>query len=129
MAGNGQAAQKFLARLLGSLVTRVIVLPLIGLIVVLALVAKIENYNPFAPHATINTTVVLGKLTKIEQAHITTRTYPVDVRITQSVGVIPQRRRRATGPGGLRVARPARLPARVPWPLPCQADDDGGCPR
>ena len=89
MARNGQAAQKFLARLVGSLVIRVIVLPLIGLIVVLALVAKIESYNPFAPHTTINTTVVLGKLTKIEQAHVATRTYPVDVRITQSVGVIP----------------------------------------
>ncbi len=59
MARNGQAAQKFLARLVSSLVTRVIVLPLIGLIVVLALVAKIVSYNPFAPHTTVNTTVVL----------------------------------------------------------------------
>lgn len=56
---------------------------------VLTLIAKIESYNPFASHSTINTTVVLGKLTKIQQVHVATRTYPVDVRITQSVGVIP----------------------------------------
>jgi len=89
MARNGRAAQVFLARLVSSLVTRVIVLPLIGLALVLALVAKIESYNPFASHTTINTTVVLGKLNKIEQAHVATRAYPVDVRITQSVGAIP----------------------------------------
>ncbi len=33
--------------------------------------------------------MVLGKLTKIEQVHVATRSYPVDVKITQSVGVIP----------------------------------------
>src|SRR5580704_15772730 len=33
--------------------------------------------------------VVVGKLTKIEQVHVATRSYAVDVKITQSVGVIP----------------------------------------
>ena len=91
-ATSGRAARRahnFLARLVSSIITRVIVLPLIGLVVVLALIAKIESYNPFASHSTINTTVVLGRLTKIEQVHVATRTYPVDVRITQSVGVVP----------------------------------------
>jgi Protein of unknown function (DUF4230) len=43
----------------------------------------------FAPHTTISTTVVLGKLIKIEQVHVASRSYPVDVTITQSVGLIP----------------------------------------
>src|SRR5579863_8921546 len=81
--------RNFLVRLVSSLITRVIVLPLIGIVIVLALIAKIESYNPFAPHTTINTTVVLGALNKIELVHVATRTYPVDVSITQSVGVIP----------------------------------------
>ena len=51
--------------------------------------AKIESLNPFGSHTTITTTVVLGKLTKIEQVHVATRSYAVDVKITQSVGIIP----------------------------------------
>jgi hypothetical protein len=43
----------------------------------------------FAPYTTISTTVVLGKLIKIEQVHVASRSYPVDVTITQSVGLIP----------------------------------------
>jgi hypothetical protein len=82
-------SQSFFMRLVSSLITRVVVLPLIGLVIVLALIAKVESYNPFAPHSTISATVVLGKITMIEQAHVATRTYPVDVRITQSVGVVP----------------------------------------
>src|ERR1700733_6961140 len=79
----------FLSRLLGSIITKVIVIVVIVLVAAYALIAKIENFNPFASHTTITTTVVLGKLTKIEQVHVATRSYPVDVKITQSVGVIP----------------------------------------
>ena len=79
----------FLGRLLGSLITKVIVVAVIVLAAAYALIAKIENLNPFASHTTITATVVLGKLTKIEQVHVATRTYPVDVKITQSVGIIP----------------------------------------
>lgn len=79
----------FLGRLLGGLMTKIIVLVVIAGVGVYFLLAKIEDLNPFASHTTITTTVVLGKLTKIEQVHVATRSYPVDVRITQSVGIIP----------------------------------------
>ena len=79
----------FLGRLLGSLITKVIVVAVIVLVAAYALIAKIEHLNPFASHTTITSTVVLGKLTKIEQVHVATRSYPVDVKITQSVGIIP----------------------------------------
>jgi hypothetical protein len=79
----------FLGRLLSSVMTKVIIVVVIVLVGAYALLAKIENLNPFASHTTITTTVVLGKLTKIEQVHVATRSYPVDVKITQSVGIIP----------------------------------------
>lgn len=79
----------FLVRLVSSLITKAIVLPLAGIVVALVLIAKIASLDPFASHSTITTTVILGKLTSIEQVHVATRTYPVDVKITQSVGVIP----------------------------------------
>lgn len=79
----------FLGRLFGSLITKAVVVAVIVLVAAYALIAKIENLNPFASHTTITTTVVLGKLTKIEQVHVATRSYPVDVKITQSVGIIP----------------------------------------
>jgi hypothetical protein len=90
-AGNQPAGRvgNFLGRLLSGMMTKVIILVVIVLIGVYALVAKLENLNPFGSHTTITTTVVLGKLTKIEQLHVATRSYPVDVKITQSVGVIP----------------------------------------
>jgi hypothetical protein len=85
-AGRGG---NFLGRLLSGVLSKVIILVVIVLIGVYALVAKLEDLNPFGSHTTITTTVVLGKLTKIEQLHVATRSYPVDVKITQSVGVIP----------------------------------------
>src|SRR5450756_1024270 len=69
-----------LGRLLGSLMTKVIVLVVIVLVGAYALVAKLEDLNPFSSHTTITTTLVLGKLTKIEQVHVATRSYPVDVK-------------------------------------------------
>lgn len=85
----GKHGGNFLRRLLGSMITKVIIVVVIVLVAAYALVAKIENLNPFASHTTITTTVVLGKLTKIDQVHVATRSYPVDVKITQSVGIIP----------------------------------------
>jgi hypothetical protein len=85
-AGRGGG---FLGRLLSGVLSKVIILVVIVLIGVYALVAKLEGLNPFGSHTTITTTVVLGKLTKIEQVHVATRSYPVNVKITQSVGVIP----------------------------------------
>jgi hypothetical protein len=82
-------AGNFLGRLLSGLMTKVIILVVIVLVGIYVLIAKVENLNPFGSHTTITTTVVLGKLTKIEQVHVATRSYPVDVKITQSVGVIP----------------------------------------
>ncbi len=67
----------------------VIVVVVIAGVAAYLLIAKIEKLNPFGSHTTISTTVVLGKLTKIEQVHVATRSYAVDVKITQSVGVIP----------------------------------------
>jgi len=79
----------FLGRYFGAMIGTVIV----GVVIVAAaaylLVAKLENLNPFGSRTTISTTVVLGKLTKIEQVHVATRSYAVDVKITQSVGIIP----------------------------------------
>jgi hypothetical protein len=90
-AGRETTAKRgsFLGRLLGSMMTKVIIVMVIVVVAAYALIAKIENLNPFASHTTITTTVVLGKLTKIEQVHVATRSYPVDVKITQSVGIIP----------------------------------------
>jgi hypothetical protein len=91
-AGQEKAAERggnFLGRLLGSLMTKVIILVVIVLVGAYFLLAKVENLNPFGSRTTITTTVVLGKLSKIEQLHVATRTYPVDVKITQSVGIIP----------------------------------------
>jgi hypothetical protein len=79
----------FLAHLVGSVIGTIIVVVVIVGVAAYLVVAKLENLNPFASHTTISTTVVLGKLTKIEQVHVATRSYAVDVKITQSVGVIP----------------------------------------
>jgi hypothetical protein len=81
--------RNFLGRLLSSIMTKVIVVIVIVLVAAYAVIAKIENLNPFGSHTTITTTVVLGKLTKIEQVHVATRSYAADVKITQSVGIIP----------------------------------------
>jgi hypothetical protein len=67
----------------------IIVVVVIVLVAAYLLIAKIEKLNPFGSRTTISTTVVLGRLTKIEQVHVATRSYAVDVKITQSVGVIP----------------------------------------
>ena len=56
--------------------TKVIVLVVIVLVGVY-LLCQDRDLNPFASHTTITTTVVLGKLTKIEQVHVATRSYPV----------------------------------------------------
>ena len=91
-ADPGQPArreQSALGRFFSSVLTKVIIVVVIVLVGVYALLAKVEGLNPFGSHTTINTTVVLGKLTKIEQVHVATRSYPVDVQITQSVGIIP----------------------------------------
>ncbi|HEX4087972.1 MAG TPA: DUF4230 domain-containing protein [Trebonia sp.] len=88
-ATPAEGGGSFLGHLLNSLMTKVIVVIVIVLVGAYVLLAKIEDLNPFASHTTITTTVVLGKLTKIEQVHVATRSYPVDVRITQSVGIIP----------------------------------------
>jgi hypothetical protein len=86
---TAEHGRNFLGRLLSSIMTKVIVVIVIALVAAYALIAKIENLNPFASHTTITTTVVLGKLTKIEQVHVATRSYAADVKITQSVGIIP----------------------------------------
>jgi Protein of unknown function (DUF4230) len=79
----------FLGHLFGSMIGTIVVVVVIVLVAAYLLVAKIESLNPFGSHTTITATVVLGKLTKIEQVHVATRSYAVDVKITQSVGVIP----------------------------------------
>ena len=91
-AGRQRMARQggsFLGRLVGRTIIKVAVVAVIVLVAAYALIAKIENLNPFGSHTTITTTVVLGKLTKIEQVHVATRSYAVDVKITQSVGMIP----------------------------------------
>jgi hypothetical protein len=91
-AGREKAAKhrgNFFAHLFGSMIATVVVVVVIVLVGAYFLIAKIEKLNPFGSRTTITTTVVLGKLTKIEQVHVATRSYPVDVKITQSVGVIP----------------------------------------
>jgi Protein of unknown function (DUF4230) len=91
-AGSEKAAKRsgnFRGHLFGSMIGTVIVVVVIAGVAAYLLIAKIEKLNPFGSHTTISTTVVLGKLTKIEQVHVATRSYAVDVKITQSVGVIP----------------------------------------
>jgi Protein of unknown function (DUF4230) len=79
----------FVGRLFGRMIGTTIVVVIILLVAAYLLIAKIESLNPFGSRTTITTTVVLGKLTKIEQVHVATRSYAVDVKITQSVGIIP----------------------------------------
>jgi hypothetical protein len=91
-AGREKAAKhsgNFLGHLFGSMIGTIVVVVVIVLVGAYFLIAKIESLNPFGSRTTISTTVVLGKLTKIEQVHVATRSYAVDVKITQSVGVIP----------------------------------------
>ncbi len=78
-----------LRHLASGFMTKVIILVVVLLVGAYVLVAKLEDLNPFGSRTTISSTTVLGQLTKIEQVHVATRTYPVDVTITQSVGVIP----------------------------------------
>src|ERR1700722_17695943 len=90
---DGEKAVKhggnFLGHLFGSMIGTIIVVVVIAVVAAYLLVAKLENLNPFGSRTTITSTVVLGKLTKIDQVHVATRSYAVDVKITQSVGVIP----------------------------------------
>ena len=90
--GADKAAKRggnFLGHLFGSMIGTIVVVVVIVLVAAYLLIAKVESLNPFGSHTTITTTVVLGKLTKIEQVHVATRSYAVDVKITQSVGIIP----------------------------------------
>ena len=79
----------FFTHLFGTIIGTIIVIVVVLGVAAYFVVAKIESLNPFGSRTTISTTVVLGKLTKIEQAHVATRSYAVDVKITQSVGIIP----------------------------------------
>jgi Protein of unknown function (DUF4230) len=79
----------FVGHLFGRMIGTTIVVVIILLVAAYLLIAKVESLNPFGSRTTITTTVVLGKLTKIEQVHVATRSYAVDVKITQSVGIIP----------------------------------------
>jgi hypothetical protein len=90
--GRDKAAKhsgNFLGHLFGSLIGTIVVVVVIVVVAAYFLIAKIEKLDPFGSRTTISTTVVLGKLTKIEQVHVASRSYAVDVKITQSVGVIP----------------------------------------
>ncbi len=80
---------RFLGGLLGGMLSKVVIGVVLALAAAYFGAVKLAHFNPFVPHTTISTTVVLGKLIKIEQAHVATRSYPVDVKITQSVGIIP----------------------------------------
>lgn len=84
-----QHGGNFLGHLLNSLFTKLIIVIVIVMAGAYVLIAKLEQLDPFNSRTTVTTTVVLGQLTKIEQVHVATRSYPVDVKITQSVGVIP----------------------------------------
>jgi hypothetical protein len=79
----------FFTHLFGSIIGTIIVIVVVLGVAAYFVVAKIESLNPFGSRTTISTTVVLGKLTKIEQLHVATRSYAADVKITQSVGIIP----------------------------------------
>jgi len=79
----------FLGHFFGSMIATIVVIVVIVLVGAYLLIAKLEKLDPFGSRTTISTTVVLGKLTKIEQVHVAMRSYAVDVKITQSVGVIP----------------------------------------
>jgi len=91
-AGREKAAKhsgNFLGHLFGSLIGTIVVIVVIVVVAAYFLIAKIEKFDPFGSRTTISTTVVLGKLSKIEQVHVASRSYAVDTKITQSVGVIP----------------------------------------
>jgi hypothetical protein len=78
----------FFGHLLGGVISKIVVALVIALVGAYLGLTKIAHVS-LTPQNTISTTVVLGKLTKIEQVHVATRSYPVDVTVTQSVSHIP----------------------------------------
>jgi hypothetical protein len=94
---DGQTAAKhgskvlgrFVGHVLGGMISKAAVAVVLALAAAYLEVIRIAHVNMFSLHTTISTTVVPGKLTKIEQVHVATRSYPVDVTVTQSVGIIP----------------------------------------
>jgi hypothetical protein len=79
----------FFGHLLGGMILKVSIAAVLTSLIAYLGVAKLAHLNPFRSVTTIDTTVVLGKLTKLEQVHVASRSYPVDVTITQSVAHIP----------------------------------------
>ncbi len=77
----------FAGHLLGGLITKVVVAVVIAAVAAFLIADKVGHL--FNSQTTVQSTVVLGQLTKIEQVHVASRTYPVNVSITQSVGGIP----------------------------------------
>jgi hypothetical protein len=123
-AGREKIAEQgsnFLGRLLGSLMTKVIVLVVIVLVGAYVLIAKLENLNPFASHTTITTTVV-GRGARFRVAAGGRRAAPDAGRgqLVRRRGPDPV----TTGLGGVRGGRrhPGSRPRRrhpatgTPWP-------------
>ena len=81
--------------LLKSLVAKLVLAAVVavvayfGIAKVAHLPSVIGGQELLRPHSTITAAAVMTKLTKIEQVHVATADYDVDVKITQSVGVIP----------------------------------------
>lgn len=93
---GGRVLGTLLGTMLKSLVTKLTLAAMLALIAYFG-VARVTHlpsmFNPhttiFTPHTTITTSAVMTKLTEIEQVHVATATYKVNVKITQSVGIIP----------------------------------------
>jgi hypothetical protein len=77
----------FVGHLLGGIIAKVVVAVVIAAVAAFLIADKVGHL--FHSQTTIQSTVVLGKLTKIEQVHVASRTYPVNVHIAQSDGFLP----------------------------------------
>jgi hypothetical protein len=83
--------------LLKSLVAKLVLASVLAILAYFGVIARVAHLpSPFAsqaailkPHATLTTSAVMTKLTEIDQDHVATATYQVNVEITQSVGIIP----------------------------------------
>jgi hypothetical protein len=86
--------------MIGGLLRGLVAKLVLALILALAAyfgIAKAASVGPFGgsgtailrPHTTVTATAVLIKLTGVDQLHVATGTYQVNVEITQSVGIIP----------------------------------------
>ena len=86
---GGGVASAIIGGMLRSLVAKLVLGAALALIAYFGVAGAVHLPSWFNSHTTITSSAVMTKLAKIEQVHVATATYQVNVKITQSVGIIP----------------------------------------